>query len=91
MKTKCAVRGMIQPGAMCGSVIVGGQFCGNAGPCEHKMIAAKWYAIKQEGGEVVATGSTYREVSDAAFAAMPWGGNPAGEVAPYYLTTLAPA
>lgn len=26
-----------------------------------------------------------------AFEAMPWGGNPAGEVAPYYLTTLAPA
>lgn len=36
MKTKCAVRGMIHPGAMCGSVIVGGQFCGNVGPCEHQ-------------------------------------------------------
>lgn len=91
MKTKCAVRGMIHPGAMCGSVIVGGQFCGNARPCEHKIVASTWYAIKQEGGEIVATGASYREVSDAAFAAMPWGGNPAGEVAPYYLTTLAPA
>lgn len=36
MKTKCAVRGMIQPGAMCGSVIVGGEFCGHGGPCEHQ-------------------------------------------------------
>lgn len=32
----CAVRGMIQPRAMCGSVIVGGYQCGYKGTCEHQ-------------------------------------------------------
>jgi len=91
MENKCAVRGMIGRGAMCGQILVGGQGCGYARACEHKQAGSTWYAIKHDGGDVVATGSSYREVSDAAFAAMPWGGNPAGEVAPYYLTTLAPA
>ena len=33
----CAVRGMVRPGAMCGEVIVGGEFCGHAGECPHKL------------------------------------------------------
>ena len=82
---------MLAPNAMCAAIIVGGKFCGNAGPCDHKRNGIpKWYAIAHEGGAVVATGETCRETSDAAFAAMPWGDNPAGEVAPYYLTTIAP-
>lgn len=89
-ESKCAVRGMIGRGAMCGQII-GGSVCGYAGACEHKAAGSTWYAIKHDDGAVVATGASYREVSDAAFAAMPWGGDPAGEVAPYYLTTLAPA
>ena len=36
---RCAVRGIIRPGAMCGSVIVGGKFCGHKGECPHKLIA----------------------------------------------------
>ena len=28
VKPKCAVRGLVRPGAMCGSVIVGGTYCG---------------------------------------------------------------
>ena len=35
---RCAVRGVIRPGAMCGSVIVGGKFCGHKGECSHKLI-----------------------------------------------------
>lgn len=46
-----------------------------------------WYA-KIDGGKVIASGHSYRECSDAAFAAMPWGGF--GEVAPYILTTVPP-
>jgi hypothetical protein len=33
---KCAVRGVIRPGAMCGAVIVGGELCGFKGKCEHQ-------------------------------------------------------
>ena len=33
---KCAVGGMIQRGAMCGSVIVGGKLCGHNGTCKHQ-------------------------------------------------------
>lgn len=36
-RPRCAVGGMIQRGAMCGSVIVGGQFCGHSGECQHKV------------------------------------------------------
>lgn len=36
-RSDCAVRGMIMPGAMCGSVIVGGKFCGHSGECPHKL------------------------------------------------------
>lgn len=36
-RPRCAVRGMKRPGAMCGAVIVGGEFCGHAGECQHKM------------------------------------------------------
>ena len=32
----CAVDGMIRPGVMCGSVIVGGKLCGHNGQCEHR-------------------------------------------------------
>jgi DNA segregation ATPase FtsK/SpoIIIE-like protein len=35
----CAVRGLIRPGAMCGSVIVGGELCGFKGKCEHQRAA----------------------------------------------------
>lgn len=34
----CAVGGMIRPGAMCGSVLVGGKLCGHNGPCEHRRV-----------------------------------------------------
>ena len=37
----CAVRGMIQPRAMCGSVIVGGYQCGYKGTCEHQRMAGE--------------------------------------------------
>lgn len=33
---KCAVKGQIRPGAMCGSVIIGNKSCGFAGECEHQ-------------------------------------------------------
>lgn len=36
-RPRCAVRGMVRPGAMCGAVIVGGEFCGHAGECPHKV------------------------------------------------------
>lgn len=35
-KPICKVKGMIQPGAMCGYVIVGMKHCGFSGDCEHK-------------------------------------------------------
>lgn len=34
----CAVRGSIEPGAICGKVIVGGKFCGHDGDCPHKLV-----------------------------------------------------
>lgn len=37
MRPRCAVGGMVRRGAMCGSVIVGGKFCGHPGDCQHKM------------------------------------------------------
>lgn len=33
----CAVGGMVRRGAMCGSVIVGGKYCGHGGECQHKV------------------------------------------------------
>ena len=36
-KPKCAVKGMVRPGAMCGAVIVGGVYCGHDGNCQHKI------------------------------------------------------
>lgn len=38
-KPKCAVRGGIRRGAMCGSVMVGGVYCGFNGDCQHKIVA----------------------------------------------------
>lgn len=38
-KPTCKVNGMIQPGAMCGSVIVGLKYCGFTGDCQHKSCA----------------------------------------------------
>lgn len=39
-RPRCAVRGMIRPGAMCGRVIVGGELCGApAGSCRHQVNA----------------------------------------------------
>lgn len=34
---RCAVRGLLLPGAMCASTLVGGKFCGHAGDCEHQI------------------------------------------------------
>lgn len=34
---RCAVRGLVAPRAMCGAVIVGGEFCGSDKPCQHKV------------------------------------------------------
>lgn len=45
----CAVRGLVAPRAMCGAVIVGGQFCGSDKPCQHKVLP-KPVAPLQEGG-----------------------------------------
>lgn len=36
-RDRCAVRGLVRPGGMCASVIVGGEFCGYGGECEHKV------------------------------------------------------
>ena len=38
-RPRCAVRGAIRPSAMCGSVIVGMEFCGFKGRCEHQRAA----------------------------------------------------
>ncbi len=35
-KPECKVRGLIKPNAMCGYIIVGGQYCGFKGDCKHK-------------------------------------------------------
>lgn len=37
---KCAVRGAIRPGAICGSVIVGMELCGFKGQCEHQRASS---------------------------------------------------
>jgi hypothetical protein len=37
----CGVGGMARPGAMCGSVIVGGKLCGHDGECQHKVPNAQ--------------------------------------------------
>lgn len=44
-KPRCAVRGQIRPGAMCGSVIVGMEFCGFKGKCEHQRFAVEEPAL----------------------------------------------
>lgn len=36
-RPRCAVGGRVRPGAMCGEVIVGGEFCGHVGECQHKV------------------------------------------------------
>ena len=50
-----------------------------------------WFAILHDTGEVIAEEKTYREASDEAMKECPWGNNPKGEAAPYYLTTIEPA
>jgi len=35
-KPKCAVNGLIARHGMCSQIIVGGNLCGYAGPCEHQ-------------------------------------------------------
>lgn len=38
----CAVRGLVRPGCMCASVIVGGVFCGSKNAnCPHRKEAAR--------------------------------------------------
>ena len=34
----CTVGGLLRPGVMCGSVIVGGKLCGHNGECQHKRL-----------------------------------------------------
>lgn len=36
VRPQCTVNGRLAPQVMCGSVIVGGKFCGSKEPCEHK-------------------------------------------------------
>ena len=36
-KSKCAVRGLVQPNAMCGHLIVSGFFCAYKGSCQHQQ------------------------------------------------------
>lgn len=38
-KARCAVRGAVNPGAMCAKVIVRGMFCGFDGECQQKRIS----------------------------------------------------
>jgi hypothetical protein len=38
-KERCAVRGAIFPGAMCGHVMVGGVFCLSDGDCKHQRTS----------------------------------------------------
>lgn len=37
-RPKCAVRGLVAPGGMCGKVIVGATYCGHSGECVHKVM-----------------------------------------------------
>lgn len=37
-RPRCAVRGLVRRGVLCGAVAVGGEFCGHAGECPHKLI-----------------------------------------------------
>lgn len=53
-------------------------------------MTTTWYAKAHDDDRVIASAQGYRACSDAAFAAMPWGGGPQGEAAPYYLTTIPP-
>lgn len=38
---RCAVRGLVRPGAMCGAVVVGGEFCRSNGECPHKVVPVR--------------------------------------------------
>lgn len=46
-----------------------------------------WYAISHQDKRVVAAAPGLCLCSVLAHRAMPWGDNPAGEAAPYFLTT----
>lgn len=46
-----------------------------------------WYAIRHADKHVVAAASGMCRCSVIARLAMPWGDSPAGETAPYFLTT----
>lgn len=59
-KPRCAVGGMVRPGAMCGSVIVGGEFCGHAGECPHKLAPNAALTRGAKEGEAADYGSTSR-------------------------------
>lgn len=48
-----------------------------------------WFAIHQVTREIVASAESFIECSDKAWKAIPWGYDPKGEVAPYFLTTDA--
>lgn len=48
-KPTCAVQGVVRPGAMCASIIVGGVQCGSSGECEHKrVLAASLLPVERE-------------------------------------------
>lgn len=49
-----------------------------------------WYAINSTNKTLVAHAETFTECSEKAFAASPWGTNPAGEVGPYFITNTPP-
>ncbi len=50
---QCAVRGLLAPGGVCGSVITGGKLCGSLESCEHQAPAVGGWIRNKETGEAV--------------------------------------
>lgn len=46
---RCAVNGLIRPGAMCGRIVVEGNLCGYDGDCKHKRAETPPYCAKLAG------------------------------------------
>lgn len=63
MEATCAVGGMIRPGAMCGSVIVGGKLCGHNGPCEHRRVVTPNVAVERAAKQKVADSGPLERLS----------------------------
>jgi hypothetical protein len=72
-KPLCAVRGAIRPGAMCGSVIVGMQFCGFAGKCEHQREPSLRNCASSQVSSADATSGVGLADSDTKAPADPYG------------------